>query len=403
MPIPSPFHPKTSALCTSMRWKDWAGYFAVCSYDTHHDGEYFAFRHAAGLIDVSPLFKYEVKGPDAARFLSRVTVRDITKLKSGRVTYLCWCDDDGKVIDDGTVTKLADGHYRVTAAEPSLSWFSRFTRGMNVEITDSSRDLGTLALQGPNSRAILQSCVEADMDALKFFGIVHTKLNGIAVSVSRTGYTGDLGFEVWCASADAERVYDQLMIAGKPYAIMAAGLDAMDVTRVEAGFIMNGVDYYSAHHCLVEERKNSPYEIGLGWTVELDRPAGAQAFVGQAALRQEVAKGADASSWQLVGLDVDWVETENLYGEYGLPPEICSKAWREGRPVYDQAGHWIGMATSGAWSPILKKNLALAQVKAPFAKEGTRVKFEMTVEYRRHTVTATVHKLPFYNPPRKRS
>ncbi len=403
MPIPSPFHTRTAALCHSMRWKDWAGYYAVCSYDSHHDGEYFAFRHAAGLIDVSPLFKYEVKGKDAARFLSRLTTRDISKLKTGRVTYLCWCDDEGKVIDDGTVSKIADGHYRVTAAEPSLSWFSRFTRGYDVAVEDSSKQIGSLSLQGPNSRGILTSCTAGGVEELKFFGLTKTKLGGIDVTVSRTGYTGDLGYEVWCDTKDSEAVYDKLMKAGEPYAIMAAGLDAMDVARVEAGFIMNGVDYYSANHVMIEERKNSPYEIGLGWTVELGRPAGSQPFVGQAALKKELERGEDAGTWRLAGLDIDWVETENLFADYGLPPEVSSKAWREGKPVYDQAGHWVGMATSGAWSPILKKNLALAQLKGPFAREGTRVKFEMTVEFRRHTVTATVVKLPFFNPPRKRS
>lgn len=402
MPIPSPFHERTAALCHSLRWKDWAGFHAVCSYDTVHDSEYFAFRHAAGMIDVSPLFKYEITGKDAAAFLSRATTRDIRKLKPGRVTYLCWLDDEGKVIDDGTVQNLGEGRYRLTAAEPSLSWFSRLTSGFDVELEDVSDKLAVLALQGPNSRGILKSCVKGDVESLKFFGIMRTELqtaNGapLKVWVSRTGYTGDLGYEVWGDATDATALYDALQNAGTPFGLLPAGLDAMDVTRIEAGFIMNGVDYFSAHHCLIEERKSSPYEIGLGWTVELERTPG---FIGQRALREELKRG---SNWQLVGLDVDWVETETLFGEYGLPPEVCSKAWRDGRPVYDQAGHWVGMATSGAWSPILKRNLALAQVRTPFAREGTKLRFEMTVQYRRHTVTATVVKTPFYNPPRKRA
>lgn len=399
MPIPSPFHSRTAELCTSLRFKDWAGYHAVCTYDNHHDGEYFALRHSAGLIDVSPLFKYEITGPDAARFLARVTTRDITKMKTGRVTYLCWCDDHGKVIDDGTVAKLADGHFRLTAAEPSFAWLSRYTRGYDVKIEDSSARFGALSLQGPNARGILKSCVEADMDALKFFGIVKTRLNGNDVWISRTGYTGDLGFEVWCEAHDAVKIYDAIMQAGQPYAIMPAGLDAMDVARIEAGFIMNGVDYFSAHHCMVDSRRSTPYELGLGWTVELDRPGGVP-FVGQAALIKEKAAG---SAWQLVGLDIDWAETEALFAQYGLPPEVSAKAWRDGRPIYDLSGSWVGMATSGAWSPMLKRNLAIGHVDAPFAKEGQTLKFEMTVEYRRHTVMATVTKTPFFNPPRKRS
>jgi len=396
MPIATPFHPVTSTLCKSMRWKDWAGYHAVCTYEPNHDAEYFAFRHSAGLIDVSPLFKYDVTGPDAAKFLARVTVRDIAKLKPGRMTYLCWCDDDGKVIDDGAIACIGPDHYRITAAEPSYSWFRKFDRGYNIHIEDVTSTIGALSLQGPKSREILSSCAEGDVAGLKFFGMMPTKIGGIDMLLSRTGYTGDLGYEIWVDAAQAVPLYEKLLQAGKPYSLLPAGLDAMDVMRVEAGFIMNGVDYYSAHHCMTEERKSSPYELGLGWTVELDRAP----FVGQSALKKEKEKGSD---WQLVGIDIDWVETENLFNEYGLPPEICTKAWRDGRPVYDLTGHWIGMATSGAWSPILKKNLAMAQVKTPFAKEGSKLRFEMTVEYRRHTVTATVLKTPFFNPPRKRS
>lgn len=398
MPVPSPFHPRTSALCTSLKYKDWAGYYAVCAYDSHHDQEYFALRHAAGLIDVSPLFKYEITGPQAAAFLARVTVRDVTKLKTGRMTYVCWCDDDGKVVDDGTVAKLADGHFRLTAAEPSMAWLHRFARGFDVQIEDSSERLAALSLQGPNSRGILKASVEADVEALAFFAVTKARINGLDVWISRTGYTGDLGYEIWCAASAALEVYDAITEAGRSFAMLPVGLDAMDVTRIEAGFVMNGVDYFSAPHCLIKERQSSPFELGLGWTVELERESGA--FVGQEALRREKANG---SPWQLVGLEIDWVETEALFAAYGLPPEVSTKAWRDGRPVYDLAGAWIGMATSGAWSPLLKRNLALAHIATPFAKEGQKLKFEMTAEYRRHTVTATVRKTPFFNPPRKRS
>ena len=396
MPIPSLFHSRTSKLCTSLRWKDWGGYYAVCSYRSCHEPEYFALRHSAGLIDVSPLFKYEVTGPDAGRFLSRVMVKSVAKLKLGRVTYLCWCDDDGKVVDDGTVARLDREHYRVTSAEPSLSWFQRAARGMDVEIEDSSTRLGALSLQGPNSREILRQVSDADVDELKFFGVVRCSLDGRAVWISRTGYTGDLGYEIWVEAADAEAVYDALIAGGRAFALLPAGLDAMDVTRVEAGFIMNGVDYFSAHHCLTDERKSSPYELGLGWTVKLDR----EPFAGQAALQREKAEG---SKRKLVGLDADWGEIEALFEGYGLPPELPSSAWRDGRPVYDAEGRWVGQATSGAWSPTLKKNLALAQIETEHATEGNKLQIEVTAEYRRHRVTATVAMPPFFNPPRKRS
>ncbi len=412
MPIPSPFHSRTSKLCTSLRWKDWAGYHAVCSYRSCHEPEYFALRHAAGLIDVTPLFKYEVHGPDAASFLAQVTVRDISRLGVGRVTYLCWCDDDGKVVDDGTVTRLEEDYFRVTAAEPSLSWFERLTRGHRVAIEDSTQRIGALALQGPNSREILRRVCDADMDALKFFRVVRARVDGVEVFISRTGYTGDLGYEIWVENAGspgpsaspgslgsdtpAERVYDAVTDAGRNYGLLPAGLDAMDVTRVEAGFIMNGVDYFSAHHCLTEDRKSSPYELNLGWTVKLDR----EPFIGQAALKREKQTGPRR---RFVGLDISWTELEEVFAGYGLPPEISSSAWRDGRPVYDRDGRWIGQATSGAWSPTLKKNLALALIEAPLANVGDTVEVELTAEYRRHRVTAAVARPPFFNPPRKRA
>jgi aminomethyltransferase len=396
MPIPTPFHSRTSKLCTSNYWKSWAGYYTVSSYGISHEPEYLAIRHAAGLIDMTPLFKYEIHGPDAAEFLSRATVKDVRKLKVGRVTYLCWCDDEGKMVDDGTISCLDENYFRLTAAEPMLSWLDRLAHGYDVQIEDSSDRMAVLSLQGPTSRDILKQAVDADMDALRFFGVVRCRIDGIDGWVSRTGYTGDLGYEIWVGNDDAERLYDTMMAAGGPYGIRAAGLDAMDVTRIEAGFIMNGVDYYSAHHCLVEPRKSSPYELGLGWTVQLDR----EPFVGQTALKKEKEQG---SGRLFVGLDIDWAEVEAVFDLYGLPPELPGSAWRDGRPVYDENGQWIGQATSGVWSPTLKQNLALAQVEAAFAKVGTQLRIEVTAEYRRHQVTATVVETPFFNPPRKRS
>ena len=254
MPVGTMFHSRTSRLCTSMRWKDWAGYFAVCSYDYSHEPEYFAIRHSAGLIDVTGLFTYEVYGPDAAAFLSRLTVKNLAKLKVGRVTYLCWCDDEGKVVDDGTAARLEEDYFRLTANGPSLSWLERFRRGYDVTIEDSNDRIGALALQGPNSREILKQATDADMDSLKFFGNLRCKLDGAGVWITRTGYTGDLGYEIWVEREDAETVYDALIHSGRDYGMLPAGLDAMDVARVEAGFIMNHVDYFSAHHSLTEER-----------------------------------------------------------------------------------------------------------------------------------------------------
>ncbi len=394
MPIPSPFHERTQPLCKSYRWKDWAGYYAVCSFGHGHEKEYFAFREAAGLIDVSPLYKYEITGTEAAALLARMMVRDITKLAVGRVTYCCWCDDDGKVVDDGTVTRLGEQHYRVTAADPSYHWMQRLARPFDVQIEDSSARFGALALQGPTSRDILKASSDIDIDALRFFHATSGLLGGASVWVTRTGYTGDLGYEIWCESADALTVWDALIDTGAAYGIRPAGLDALDLSRIEAGFIMLGVDYFSAPTVVIESRKSTPYEIGLGWSVQLDR----EPFMGQQALMRERENG---SKWQLVGLELSWEALEALYDSYGLPPNLPAHASRDPLPVY-RGDRQVGQATSHAWSPILKKSLALASVRAGNSEPGTRLAIEHTVEFERRRVTATVVDMPFYKPERKR-
>lgn len=394
MPIPSPFHERTGPLCVSHRYKDWSGYLAVCSYDTCHEKEYYAFRYSAGVIDVTPLFKYEVRGKDAQRFLSRVMVKDIGKLKVGQVTYCCWCDDFGKVVDDGTVTRVDEDYFRVTAADPSYRWLCRLSRGYDVTIEDSSTKLAALAVQGPMARNVLKQCTDADMDGLKFFRMTRGKLDDLDVTITRTGYTGDLGYEVWVDSDKAPRLWDAVIDAGKNFAIQPAGLDALDMTRIEAGFILLGVDYYSAPKCVLDSRKSSPFEIGLGWTVNLDR----EPFIGQSALQQEKAKG---SPWQLVGLELSWEGLEALYDGYGLPPNLPAAAVRSAIPVYLD-GKQVGQITSSTWSPVLKKSIGLASIRTPFAKVGTSLEVEHTVEYERRRVRATVVDTPFFNPTRKR-
>lgn len=398
MPIPSPFHAKTAPLCTSYRWKDWAGYCAVSSYDTTHEREYFAFRESAGLLDVTPLYKYEVKGPDAAALLSRMMVRNVAKMAVGRVAYTCWCDDFGKVIDDGTVARLGEDHFRVTAADPSLHWLEALSRGFRVTIEDSSAQLAALALQGPTSRDILKAASDAKLDKLKFFGITKAKIDGLQVWISRTGYTGDLGYEVWVENAGALKLWDALMTAGKPYGIEPAGLDALDVSRIEAGFILLGIDYYSAPKVVLEARKSTPFEIGLDWTVDLGTDGDRGPFIGREALAAEKKRGA---AWKLVGLEVSWEELEALYESYGLPPSLPAQARRDGLPVY-RAGKQVGKATSHTWSPILKKYVVLASVEADHAAQGTRLELEHTVEFERRRVSAHVVPTPFYNPERKR-
>ena len=395
MAIPSPFHPRTSELCKSLLWKDWAGYHAVCRYDSYHVREYFAIRHAAALLDVTPLFKYEVRGPDAAETLSRILAKNVRKLKLGQVAYVCWCDERGKLLDDGTVSRLDEDHFRVTAAEPSLAWFQRNSRGADVSFEDSTARIGALSLQGPTSRDVLRAACDADLDGLKFFRLTKARFDGFRGVVTRTGYTGDLGYEIWVDRENAVALWDALMDAGRGHGIEPTGLDALDMARVEAGFIMNGVDYYSANHCLIESRKSTPYEAALGWTVNLKRPP----FIGQAALRKEKRRG---PARRFVGLEIDWDELERLFRRKGLPPELPGGAWRDPVPVYDVSGLQVGQATSGSWSPTLKKNLALATVDSPHGDVGEELRIEITVEYVRHRVKATVRPKPFFDPPRKR-
>ena len=267
--IKTPFFPRQIALCESMHWKEWSGYYAVSSYLVLHDMEYFAFRNAAGLLDVTPLFKYRVRGKDAAAYLAQIMVKDITRLSVGRVTYLCWCNHEGKVVDDGTVMRRGEEDFFVTTADPCFSWFSRFLRGYDVSLEDVSEQVAAVALQGPTSRDILKQVCDADLDELKFFRTTSAQLDGFPVWISRTGYTGDLGYEIWVDNEHALTLWDALMAAGRNYAIRPAGLDALDVCRVEAGLILKNVDYYNALHVLSEDRKSSPYALSLGWTVSL--------------------------------------------------------------------------------------------------------------------------------------
>jgi aminomethyltransferase len=398
MPVPTPFFPRTSALCHSMKYKEWAGYYAVSSYEVHHDSEYYAFRNSAGLLDVTPLFKYHVSGPDAARFLSRIMVRDISKLGIGKVSYCCWCDDHGKVIDDGTVMRRGENEFFVTSADPCYSWFARFLRGYKVELEEISEQYAALALQGPTSRDILRHICDANLDTLKFFTTRKTRCDGFDMWISRTGYTGDLGYELWIENKDALKLYDALTEAGRNYDLRPAGLDALDVTRNEAGLILKDVDYYNALHALIDDRKSSPYEISLGWTVDLERDP----FNGQAALKREKQNG---SVWAIVGLDIDWPQLEALYNKCGLPAAIGTHAWRSSAPIYSARDkkQQVGYATSGTWSPLLKKNIALGTVRNAHSQLGGELQFEVTIEHKRHTVSAIVSKPQFFNPERKTS
>lgn len=395
MPIPSPLHTRTGPLNLNQEWRDWSGFLAATVYDHLHDREYYAIRTAAALIDVSPLFKYEFSGPDALRLANRIVPRDLSRLSVGQVVYSPWCDDDGKVIDDGTIARFSDNLLRVTAADPNLAWFQDCAVGLNVRIVDRSSELATLAVQGPASREILSRTLESFPRDLKYYRLTETHSGSIPLAITRTGYTGDLGYELWTAAEDAAELWDHLMEAGSGYGLAPAGMAALDVARIEAGLVMNGVDYISSCRALIPNQKSSPYEIGLGWTVNLDKPA----FISRKALQAEKLRGSD---WALVGLELDWPDLERVFERWDLPPQVAGRASRIAVPVYDR-DRKIGEMTSHTFSPLLKRYIGLASVQVQYAKEGTHVDVEVTVEYTRMRSKAIVKRLPFYNPPGKRT
>jgi aminomethyltransferase len=359
-----------------------------------HEHEYNAIRNSSALIDISPLFKYRVTGRDATRLVNRVITRDINKVAIDQVIYCCWCDPDGHVIDDGTITRLGEYEYRWTAADPSLRWFRQNALGLDVQIEDISEKLAALALQGPTSAKLLRAVTDADIAKLKYFRVTYGKIAGIPVDISRTGYTGDLGYEVWVKWTDAIKVFDELMSKGKAFDIHLAGMVALDIARIEAGLILIEVDYTSSKKSLIAEQKFTPGEIGLGKLVDLKK----ENFVGREALAREKKNGGPARS--LVGLEINWSEVEALYERIGMAPQVPGTASRVAVPVY-RGGRQVGKATSTTWSPTLKRMIALASVSRESATLAATLQMELTVEASRKNVSAKIVPLPFFNPARK--
>jgi aminomethyltransferase len=394
--VGTPFHPRTSPLNRKMQWREWSGYFASSVYADAHDIEYNAIREAAALIDVSPLYKYLVSGPDALRLVDRVITRDATKLSVGGVIYTPWCDEHGKVVDDGTIHRLDERLYRWTAADPQLRWLRQNDAGLDVTITEETEATAALALQGPLSRDVLEAATGESFADLRYFRRRASKIGRVKVDISRTGYTGDLGYEVWMPTEGAVKVWDALMAAGKAHAIRPAGMLALDVVRLEAGLILLEVDYTSARHAMNPEQNYSPGEIGLGRLVNLEKGD----FVGRLALEREAKAGGPPR--RLVGLQLDWYDIEGLYDAQGLPPAISPSVDRAPVPVF-AGGRQVGRATSHGWSPILKQAIALASVPPQHEAVGTALSVEWTVEGRRGRVAATVVDTPFLDLPRKRA
>jgi aminomethyltransferase len=393
MPVGTPFHERTFPLCGSLNYREWAGYYTVSAYEAHHEHEYNAIRNATALFDVSPLFKYLVAGPDAARLVDRVITRDAQRLNVGQVIYTPWCDEQGRVLDDGTVSRLDEQAFRVTAAEPNLRWFRQHAAGLDVSVTDVSEAIAALALQGPTSASLLRKVAHADVPSLKYFRVTSGTIAGAKVDISRTGYTGDLGYELWMDRADAMQVWDALMAHGPAHGLKPSGMLALDVARIEAGLLLIDVDFFSARKALTVSQYYSPFELGLGRLIDFTK----EHFVGRAAL---AAEHAHTPRRRVVGLAVDWPAVEKLYERAGLPPMAQATASRVAVPVFS-GGRQVGRMTSSTWSPVLKQMIGLATVSAAHAGVGAVLEVEHTVDVVRHRVPASVVPTPFYNPPRK--
>ena len=403
-PLRTPFHRRAAAACESGAWRDWSGYACAETYEPTPDREYWAVRNAAALIDVSPLFKYEVIGADAERLLDRVMTRDMTKCRTGRVVYSSWCNEDGHLLQDGNVQRPERDRFLVSAAEPCLRWFEDCGWGMDAEVRDVSEEIGVLALQGPRARAVAEAAVSGiDFGAMRYFDLATGEIadgagdgSGLPVTATRTGYTGDLGYELWVAAGHAEALWDALAEAGRDHGLLPAGLLALDMARVEAGLVLIDVDYVSAAHAEIEALKVTPAEAGLGFTVKLDKRSD---FVGRRALELERERG---PAWAMVGLEVDWFELERLWSEIDLRPQVVGEpACREPTPVFAPGDRQIGQCTTRFFSPVLKKYVGLATVQAEAAALGTELDVEVAVGYGRRRARARVVERPFFSPRRK--
>jgi len=403
MPRTTPFHSRLEPLNRTGIWKHWSGYLVAPQYQYSLNAEYYAIRSAASLWDTSPLFKYRFTGTGARSVLERALVRNIDDCGVGRAQYTCWCDERGFVVQDGVVMQPAAGEYRVTAAEPALRYFRGVAQSIGHEdvlIEDVSDEFGILSLQGPHAHAVLSQLTEA-ATPLKYFGVTPTEIAGSEAIVSRTGYTGDLGYELWISSGDAITVWDALVDAGRGYNLTPIGTEALKMARVEAGLLLMGADFHTSRYAWVDDQRETPLELGWGWMLKnLDQDG--RDFVGRSAIEAELEQG--GSRWKTVGLAVDWHDYERVFTEVGvLPPrhEVYSEStmsvYRRGDEPWDYAGY----ASSFLSSSLLRKPIALAKLPLDLASVGNEVDLEISVIRKPTTVRARVERMPFFNPPRK--
>jgi len=403
MPLTTPFHPRLEPLNQTGIWKHWSGYLVAPQYQYSQTAEYYAIRNAVALLDTSPLFKYRFRGPGAGTLLERALARDVGACAPGRAQYTCWCDERGFVLQDGVVMQVEPGEYLLTAAEPALRHFRRVAREAgiaDVSIDDVSRQFGILALQGPHAHDVIRQLTEA-ATPLRYFGVTPAEIAGCPVTISRTGFTGDLGYEVWVRADDALTLWDALMEAGRGHNITPIGTTALKMARVEAGLLLMGVDFHMSRFAWVDAQRETPLELGWSWMFrKLDQDG--RDFVGRAAIESELEQG--TSRWTTVGLAVDWHEYERVHAEAGIVAPLHEVYGESTMSIYRRGGKewdYAGYASSFLTSSLLKKPIAIAKLPPDLAEPGSEVDLEVTVIRRPHNVLARVERPPFFDPPRK--
>jgi aminomethyltransferase len=398
----TPFYPRLSELNQTGLYGHWAGYLSALRYDLSAKHEYFAVRNSAGFFDTSPLYKYRITGPDSQRFLAGVMTRDVRRCRPGQAFYTVWCDDAGFVLEDGVLFRHAEDDWMLTAADPNLGYLDSLIGRLRVSIEDVSADYGALAVQGPRSRAILAT-LAPEVNDLAYFGLTPAKIGGAPVTISRTGYTGDLGFEVFVESDDALAVLDKIIQAGDGQGFRPFGEDALLMLRIEAGLALINVEFSSARYAFTDAERFTPKELGFGWMLGKDGAAlgDDRPFVGRRAIERELREG--TSRWATVGLWVDWQEFERLYLERGLvvPKDENPVPWESMLYGGAERDERVGYATSLMYSPVLQRHIGMARVLPEYAATGSTVHLEITVDHEYLTVPATTDRMPLYNPARK--
>lgn len=393
----TPFHPRTSAANQTGLWSHWSGYMATEKYQMADKFEYFAIRNAAGVIDTSPLYKYRIVGSDAERFLAGVLARDIRKCRSGQAHYTLWCDEDGYVVEDGVILRHSENEFLLSAAEPNMAYLQDLVGAMSVEIEDVSDHYGALALQGPYAREILKQ-LAPEMEGIGYFHLTPAKIGDAAVTISRTGYTGDLGYEIWVERDDAVKVWDAVFEVATPYGVVPAGQIALLITRIEAGLVLIDVDFYSSRYAWNDDQRTTPHELGMGWMLR-DLETDDRAFIGRRAIERELKDG--TSRWRTVGITADWEDWNRVYHERSLVPPKDHTPEHGGMMLYDEKLNRIGYTPSFVYSPMVQRHIGIARVRPEHAAIGTDVGLEVTIDHRYDVVKANVSRLPFFNPPRK--